>query len=253
MGEVRNGTGLSPAWTVSLPRSERYAVGFLRLSAGIEVLETGDSTWLRGPLLDDSLELDLRKLPGATRYRVLEDGHLLQVGSRIPSGTLPEGEWMPLDRWMRPELPGAAFPGEPSRRIALRLVRSAEEREARVLVCDLESWVECASAAPDVRLEGLEFAVAEDGRVLVRVVRENAPLPSLPGDRYVEAAGVAWPCGTTWDAPAAGEILRELLDLEEGDVALFSEGGRCEIVRAEDFVRASRSAARLSLEEARRA
>jgi hypothetical protein len=64
-------------------------------------------------------------------------------------------------------------------------------------------------------------------------------------------SGVAWPCGTTWSPPIDVEVLRELLSLSEGDLAVFaadvvSGEATYELIPAADFVLASRSAARFS-------
>jgi hypothetical protein len=108
----------------------------------------------------------------------------------------------------------------------------------------VRAWARWAGAAALVRLARLRFAASSDGRVVVH----GAPLPPLDGRRFTQTEGVAVPCGLAWSPPVGGPVLRELLGLREGDLALFEPGGTYELIEASAFVPASRSAARRTLE-----
>jgi hypothetical protein len=97
-----------------------------------------------------------------------------------------------------------------------------------------------------VRLERLTFAASADGRALVR----GRPLPPIPGTRYYERAGVAVPCGWGWPSWLTAELVRAALVIAPGTLALFSPAGTWEEIPADQFVRATRSAARLTAESA---
>jgi len=238
----------------------------LRLEPGIEVLEREEGLWLRGPECDERRDSRLRTLPGAQRFAVLPDGQLQPVGKRLPHGRLPGGIWQSIRTWAGVELPVAKMAAQSAPSIEIKLERTtnvtpsapaAFERpghcsrnftdhpESDCLVTTRVQWLTWGECAPQVRLERLAFAAASDGRVLVR----GNPLPPLPGDRFYERAGLAVPCGWGWPEWLDAALVREVLDLPEGDLALFSPDGSWELIPADQFVRATRSAVRLSVEK----
>ena len=238
---------MQPTWAVFVSTHEAESVAALRLGRGIEICEIGGAIWLRGASNDEKLDVALRKLPGAERFTVLIDGQLQGVGKRVPKGRLPDGNWIPLDRWITLEPQPAALRGETSGRVELRLVRSSAEHEPNVLVTHMERWAAYARGAPKVRLERLRFAAAADGRVLVR----GTPLPPIAGERLVERDRIAVPCGLELSPRVEPAVLHELLELGPNDVALFAADGSFERVPGEHFVRATRSAVRASAEAGR--
>ena len=227
-------------WAARLNRREADVAASLRTWPGIEVCEVGDSIWLRGKRTDESLDIAIRKLPGGERFEVLPDGQLRAADTRVPKGWLPEGEWKPLEQWITLEPQPAALPGVVPGRVEIQLVRATDEREPNVLVTEMGRWAAYAVEASEIRLRPLMFAVAADGRVLVR----GSPLPPLPGLRYVEHDRVAIPCGLRFSPPVEPAVLHQLLDLAPEELALFATDGSFERVASDHFVRARRSAAR---------
>ena len=47
-----------------------------RNQEGIELLESDDTIWIRGAVLDDELQKGLRSIPGLLRYELLEGDRL---------------------------------------------------------------------------------------------------------------------------------------------------------------------------------
>jgi hypothetical protein len=165
---------------------------------------------------------------------------------------LPAGPWTPLADWLDFELPAAAWPGELPERIALTLIRCSgneEAAEATLLLTSLSAWATYGRTAPRVRLDRWTFAVDGRSRVLVR----GTPLPPLPGQRFVVSAGIAVPAGwrlepdvdaqTVWDA-----LRREKPGLSDGDLAVCFPDNAWEHVPGDSFVKADRSAIRLTAE-----
>jgi hypothetical protein len=128
--------------------------------------------------------------------------------------------------------------------VPLRLERAHEERPATLLLTTLAAWSAYATSAPAARLRPLRFAVAADGRAIV----VGAPLPPIPGRRFAERDGIAVPCGFAWDPPVEPAVLREVLQLDAGDLALLDESGACEHIESAHFARASRAAVRATVE-----
>jgi hypothetical protein len=217
----------------------------LRPRPGIRVTDTGDgSLWLRGDDFTEEIHLELRKLPGARRFTVGAGDEITEVGKRIPAGVLPRANWTPLAEWLRPRPQPAALSGVVPARVPLRLVRASEEHPANLLLTAVHAWSAYATSAPAARLRPLRFAVAADGRAVIW----GTPLPPIPGRRYAERDGIAVPCGFSWGPPVEPAVLREVLQLDAGDLALLDETGACEHIESDHFARASRAAVRATVE-----
>ena len=78
------------------------------------------------------------------------------------------------------------------------------------------------------RLDRWHFAVASDGRVVVR----GAPLPPMPGILYCEEEGVAVPVGFAFSPRVESAVVGELLELQPHDLALFHADGSWERIAA---------------------
>ena len=231
-------------WAICLGKADLSAAGRLRQVAGIEVCEGPDQVWLRGPALDEKLHRRLAAIPGGQRFYVLADGQLQPVASRLPKGRLPGGPWTPLPKWLALGLPPATLAGRSAERAPMVLVRSAHAETASVLLTTIDRWEAYATGAAQVRLDRWQFALADDGRVVVR----GEPLPPLPGQRWVDREGIAVPAGWHWSPPVEAAIVRAVFALEPGDFVLWQSDGTWQRIRAADFTPAGRSAVRASAE-----
>lgn len=244
-------------WAFSMPPSEAATLRRLRRAPGVQVCESGGLVWLRGDVCDERLGQRLRMIPGGRRFMLLADRQLQPNGGRVPDGYLPEGPWKPLADWLGVELPSAGWPGEAPKRLQITIERAAppsDEAAAAptLLLTTLSAWSAYARSAPLVRLERWTFAADETGHVLVR----GAPLPPLPGERFVEHYGVAVSLGWHWRPAVDPAIVREVLRREspalaENDVAILFRDGSWQRIPADSFVGADRSAVRLTAEAVR--
>jgi len=233
---------VSAKWAIAMPPNEAATLGPLRCRGEIEVCGLPEAIWIRGPAADEDLDLKLRALPGR-RFTLLSDNQLVAHGATVPLGYGPEGPWIRLRQWLTAVLPQAALSGCVAGTVTLRMVRGGSVAEANLLIALTEHWRGYIDTAPQVRLDGLAFALSDDGRVVVR----GQPLPPLPGERFVESHGLAMPAGFTWEPALASEVVRTALRLPAADLAIFHRDGTWDRVRQEDFVRATRSAVRASL------
>jgi hypothetical protein len=234
----------NPSWVATLDAPDLSVLAPLRLVSGLDVALLPPVLWLRGPDWNEPLALALRKIPGLRRWTVLDGDRLLPEGARVPTGRLPALVWRPLRESLALVLPPAVRAGADASPAALSLVRSTAEQPANALLTGSPAWRDFATTAAEIRLRSLRFAAAHDGRVWI----EGTPVPALPGQRYYLQAGVAVPCGWSWSPPVEIAVLRRWLGLADGDTALADVRGQWEIVKAEQFVPASRQAARLTAE-----
>lgn len=231
---------MSVRWVARLPLSQADSAARLRLVPGLRVLAAPPWLWLRGETLDESLDLQLRSTPGLERFNLGDDNLLTPVDSLVPVSRLPEGSWTKLSDWLTVELPASRLAARSDAQAALKFVRSTEVREAGLLLTTWGAWHNYGINAPQSRLDRWTFAVSDDRRTIVR----GAPIPPLPGEPYVESAGIAVPCGWRCDPPIDAATAREVLGLDASSLALFHTDGSWERVAAGDFVRATRSALR---------
>jgi hypothetical protein len=122
--------------------------------------------------------------------------------------------------------------------VPLAVVPSGEVRELELLETTLEQLAGYARTAPQWRLDRWSFAATSSGRLLVR----GLPLPPLPGVRLGEWDGVCLPAGCAWSPAVEPLVVRQLLRLLPGEMAILRTDGSWDRVSADDWVRASRSA-----------
>jgi hypothetical protein len=233
---------MTEIYALELPIAGGSNLGSLRTNGGVEVCEEPDRIWLRTADPAESLRKKFRGLPGAMLFAVSADGQLCRVGSLVPRGHLPAGPWIQLSSWLHVRLPTAALPALPPNRIPLRLVADHSYREPNLLLTSLAEWTAYGLAAPQVRLDRWHFAVSAAGEVIVR----GTPLPPLAGARLVEEQGIAVPSGWHWSPAVDADVLCNMFKLSSQDLLLWTPQGRRERIASEQFVRATRSAIRLS-------
>lgn len=238
--EEAGSPGLNQPWAAFLPPGSESAAASLRLQDGLEACRVHEGLWMRGPVLNETLEALLTRVAPSLLCRVLPDGQLIPAGRRVPAGYLPRGPWLPLQQILAVLPPTSVGPAAPPERVALMLARSTIVLEANALLTRLTDFAAYADAAPSFRLDCLAFAVDANGRVVVR----GTPLPPIAGTPLVDTAGILVPCGWRWTPDLPAPVLRQILKLLEDELALVGEAASIEILRADQFVRAHRASVR---------
>ena len=239
------------SWAIELDGADSAACGPLRHASGIEAAVVADRLWLRGAGADEALLSKLRCLPALARYVVGAEGVLVVEGERLPHGRLPDALWQPLHACLPLEIPAVRRVDDPARRVVPRLpvssVRGSDPGDPGILLVESAVWAAHAGGAPAIRLARWSFAASATGWIMVR----GRPLPSLPGRRFVEEAGVAIEAGWAWTPRVGPDVLRALVGAGRGDLVILDRDGdgrtlRATIVPEDAFVNATRSAARLN-------
>jgi MoxR-vWA-beta-propeller ternary system domain bpX2/FtsH ternary system domain X7 len=245
---------MSQPWAVVAPRASAEAIARLPRLSGLAICELDEELWLRGKLLDESLQRQLALIPGGRHFTLLADGQLIPLGKIVPRGRLPEGPWTLLADWLDgvlslpPVIPWANSSEGIRQAIPLRLVRCDTERVSALLETPLAEFSAYVAIAPQWRIDRWSFAASSDGVALVR----GAPLPSLPGVQWTADQCLFVPAGYRWEPAVEAELVRQSLGLEPGDAALLRPGGTWERIAADHWVRCTRSAVRLTMEAAQR-
>jgi hypothetical protein len=231
-------------WAVAIHESDVATLGALRAVDGVEVGRRDGVLWLRGATSDESINLELRKLPSMERYEILDNNRLRPSRSLIVSETLPELSWKPLRQWLQLEMPEAVYSGVPTGRVSLVLRRAASEQEAGILLVNLRDWAAYAVRAPLIRLRHLVYAVNGRGQALVR----GKPLPSLPGEQFVDHGGLAVPVGFHWSPSVDVEVVKQAFGIGDNQLVLWRADGSLSSIAREQLVPVTRSGVRLTME-----
>lgn len=235
---------MNATWFVRVDREHAAQVARLREVTGLHVAEAGEEIWLRAAAASEALDRQLAGLRGE-RFVLSAREQLVPWGKRVPTQPLPELHWQPISTWSEIALPVAALPARPDGRLRLRLVRGGTEQSPKAILLESRHWFCYATTAPEIRLRSLAFALSADRRVFLC----GTPLPPLVGRHYSLDGGIAVACGWSFSPAVGGKVVRTLLNLAEGDVALFADDGSFERLAGEHFVAASRSAVRASVRQ----
>ncbi len=231
-------------WQVwRLQRDDSARLAQVRHLSGLEVCESENSLWLRAEEPSEAFQMTLARLP-AKQSTVQPDGQLIERGRRVPRGRLPEQRWIPLTEWIQVSLPPAGFGGKAPEPVPLHMTRDHCENEAGMLLTTFHAWHQFATAAAQVRLQGLTFAVDDGQRVVVR----GTPLPPLKGLRYVMHGAIAVEAGWTWQPAVSADVLANVMQLSSSQVSLLHSDGNWSVLAEDDFVRATRAAVRATAE-----
>lgn len=230
-----------PAHSTGVDEQTLVALGQLRMIPEVFVLSEPAWIWLRGSSLNEQTSSLLRALPDAERYLVLPDDQLAHWGETIPRAKLLAGQWQPISKWLSVTLRTASFAPQVQACIPFQLVRSSVPVEANLLRTTWTTWRDYATTAPQIRLNQLSFA-ASKSEALIRGI----PIPPIPGQLFIEAGGVAIPLGWRPERELDAKSIRDLLQVPEGTMALLLEDGSFESIPDHVFVRATRSATRMT-------
>lgn len=230
-------------WAVRVSVSESlFAASLLRPLARVEVLSLAEETWFRGSSDDESVQQTLRAIPALDYFSRTPEERLTRWNETVPCGVLPEGQWLAVTRWLVLTVPVAKLSGRVEDHQPLRLVRTEHTMDSNLLMTTWQAWHNYATAAPLVRLSPLSFAVADRTCVLIR----GTPLPPIPGRNWTVNGNVAIPAGFAVEFGLDSATLRRILRLDADQLALIHEDGAVEVVEESGFVRATRSAVRLT-------
>ncbi len=229
-------------WT--LKSDDAQLLGSLRTEPNLEVCESAQGVWVRCKTPSEELQLRFMHLP-AVQSVVTDDGQLIERGTRVPWSYMLEGPWLPIAHWLSVNVPIAAFGGTAPLPLPLQLTPDESYRTAALLRTHRDAWISYALSSPQMRLDRLAFAAADDDTVLIR----GEPLPPIAGTRFVVQGNVAVEAGWTWSPSVSVEVVEKVLNVTERQLAILSPNSEWIVVAADDFVQATRSAVRATWED----
>jgi hypothetical protein len=226
-----------------LPTESLAGLAVLRVHAVIRVRLLRDRAWLWWTAGDEVVIQRLLALHGVELF-AQRGGFWYRPGQHVPAFEVPADDGaVPLFHVLTPTLVEADT-GVPSFVAAkLHLVRDDHPRTASAMACTLAKLGRWADQATSRQISILA-AVYQSHRVLLR--GERLP-PLLESERYWGRA-VLTPLGFRTEPDACEGALREVLRLQDEEIALLSGDG-FEVIDARLFQPLTRAGVRLALRE----
>lgn len=233
-------------WVARFPEESLSTLGHLRCLPEVEATRRGKMVWLRGRGVASP---SLRRVPDLEMYDLDAHGLLRHQGKRVPFASLPELNWQPLTSLWELSLPPTIFPAHRPAPCDVMLHPSAEPQDAKAMMVQPGALIQWAETAPQVRLDPLQFAASDDGRVLVL----GDILPPVMGTQFWATGQVYVQCGWCWRLFVPTEILCHTLKDDDlvflqptEDDRLQPQSIVCDIVPAEGLLSMTREALRLT-------
>jgi len=225
---------------ITIALKDRKLLGNIRTFPGLSVRDVDDIIYVRG--ITDNPSIRIKKLPTLNTYTLSKSGELFPIGKSTPVAVLKDLEWIPLQEYIEVAPPVSALPGATDRKYSMALVPSDSERIGTAILTTLDNWKNYAESAPDIRLEKLSFAVSEHKKVVIM----GTPLPALPGKEFWASERFLIPCGFDFEFPLLKELFQKKITQTNSGRILLSTDGHIEIIPDYNFVKATRSAIRLT-------
>ncbi|MCK6691624.1 MAG: hypothetical protein L6Q97_05925 [Thermoanaerobaculia bacterium] len=229
-------------YVVILAEKDMDALGRVRCWPQALAARCEGEVWLRGIFAQERLAKEIRQLPARQTY-LLGTGELLfPEGGLTPVRTLPQLHWLPLTVFLPVDLPVSALPGEVSDRVSLKVLPSGRAEKGAAMLTGWPLWAAWVETAPRARLDRLLFAASASGQALVL----GNILPAIPGREYWMRESILLPAGFDFEFPATWELIHKKFNPDNDAILLFDESGRMDKISRNHFVRATRSAVRLT-------
>lgn len=235
-----------PKEMVMLLSAAQYAaLGAVRCLLGLTAAIDKDELWLRGIPYPEKTDPLIQQLPALHTWLLNDQAQLFPIGKLTPVATLKQLHWISLAELLPVTLPVSGMPALPPMPEPLQLARSAESQSGNVLLTTFDTWQQYANTASAARLRQLSFAVSADGQALIM----GLPLPPIPGQEYVLQQQLLLPAGYCFTPPGIASIVSQQLNPAQTDFLLFRTNGIWERIPTTAFVKADRSAVRLTQKE----
>ena len=229
------------SYVATIHKAAIHQLAYFRIEKELEIAEEGDLLWVRGINGELSSNPEFLQLPIINIFRIDEEGRLFTPGKLTPVDVLKkEMSWQTILQYMKIILPVSSLPGRQEQKTSLHLRPSSNQREGIALKTDLEVWKHFAETASTLRLNRLEYAVSEQGKVFII----GTPLPPLPGIEYWNFEGFFLPTGFELEASIASHFVQKKFNEDGEAVLIFEEEGHLERISKTYFTRASRSSIR---------
>lgn len=225
-----------------LPAEKYTALGMVRCLPGLMAAIDEQHLWLRGISLTEKQDPLLLQLPALHTWWLDDKDQLFPRSGLTPVATLKKLPWKPLPELLPVTLPVSAMPAALPPLLPLQLAPCATPQNSYALLTTAAAWFNYGETAPEARLQPLSFAASGSNKVLIT----GTPLPPVPGKEYILQEQLLLPAGYTFVPAGIAAIVSRQLNPAQTDLLLFHIDGTWESIPATAFVKAGRSAIRLT-------
>lgn len=224
-----------------IAEKDRDALGAVRCISDLYVAVNESGIWLKCKGEFATNNMLLQQLPVQKTFFIDGYNRLFIPNTLTPVAMLEISEWVSIKAFVALEIPIAIMPVRLQSTINVNIVSSMNERNADALLTSLDVWKAYAMQAPLIRLQQLMFAVSENADVFII----GSPLPPIPGKAYWIKNKVALPCGFDLEWTFLADAIEKKFTTG-GELILFAENGEWQKIPDSYFVKATRSAVRLT-------
>lgn len=218
------------------------SLGKVRNMPQLQIAHADEFFYAKGFTIAKNTEPIIATLPAKAIYYLDDNGLLFPKGKTTPTGRLPLLKWQSIRTALPVEMPVAALSGELRTAHSPKLTRTEQMQQSIALKTTFSLWQQYVETAAAIRLAQLKFAVSEAGDVLIW----GRPLPPISGQEYWVSNGNFLPCGVDFEIPLTGILIQQKWNAKQEDILLFNEKGEWEKVGLNNFVKATRSAMRMT-------
>ncbi|PSL46653.1 hypothetical protein CLV51_103634 [Chitinophaga niastensis] len=230
---------------MQLPADKYATLGAVRCLPGLLAAVDDDVLWLRGIPFTGKPDPEIRRLPATHTFLLDETNLLFPTDSLTPVATLKSLHWKSLPELLQIVLPVSAMPAEITAKYQVQLAPAEKQQTTHALLTTLTAWCNYAETAPLIRLQPLTFAASDKNEVLIM----GQPLPPIPGKEYVLQHKLLLPAGYEFNPAGIAFLVAAKLNPQQEDYLIFDATGTWECIPATAFVKAGRSAIRLTKRE----
>ena len=217
-------------------------LGSIRTIPGVLVARFGKCIWLKCKYDGSNIHVKLKGIPAIHMYWMDMEENLFLLDTLTPIMKLPELKWVSLIDFIKVDMPIAALPGQVKTSYKPKIIKSDTVNIGTALLTNLQSWKMYAESASATRLNLLRFAVSEEGMVLII----GNPLPSLPGQEFWNVGNIYISSGYNFEFFFVASLLQEKCNENKSLYLFYTKEGHYASINKEDFVKATRSAIRLT-------
>jgi hypothetical protein len=195
-----------------IPKNQLELLGYIRHWKQLKVGYESDWIWIK-ELSDEQLDsVAIKRIPHQVCYYEKETKLSLK-GSLLPSCSIPNILWTPIQRALSLQLPilNHNYFGA-SDQIKLELVPSKKEQEAYALLSNLEDLGHFIETSAAVRLKSLKWSLVENQALIF-----GTPTLPIQGAAYWRWNHFLIPAGYDFNYPSLAESVHKSIQAKQSD------------------------------------
>ena len=234
------------SWYMALDIARKEDLSDIRHWKNLRIAFEPDRIWVKGFDYVQLHAVEVKSIPYKTLFYE-KGGKLFPQHSLLPTGSVPDVLWTPIDRGLPVKLPSFNhnYFGI-HQKLHVTLVPAEHETAPLALVTPLQALLTYVEAAPALRLEPLRWAVVNESFALIM----GEPLLPLNGPVFYKNGGMLLPAGFAFNLHIVIHMLNQAIDRVGESWIIWQEDGHFFRVAKNMLQPLTRSSVRLTVQQA---